>query len=111
MLYMICKVIMRQTIINQDISYAHNRRLIKRLWKRDKTEEFPLGLEFAFQILYFNDVTWIHVARIDNQLRGGRPGTHMHLGKKIIWEELSFEAAEKKIITLAEHAIARRRTL
>ncbi|MBI2139071.1 hypothetical protein HYU13_05760 [Candidatus Woesearchaeota archaeon] len=66
---------MRQAIINQDIPLAIDKRLIKKLWKVEKSEQFPDGLEFAYQYLYFKGDGWVQVARIDNQLHEGRPGT------------------------------------
>ena len=68
---------MRVAIIDQDIPLAEDKRLIKRLYKVDKNDDFPDGLEFAYQFLYFKDNKWIQVARIDNQLHGGKPGTHI----------------------------------
>lgn len=109
MLYMICQVIMRKTIIDQDIALAQDRRLIKRLWKVDKSKEFPLGLEFALQVLFLHDEQWIRIVRIDNQLHGGKPGTHVHTHKRIIWTDIPFEEAEQKIIELAEKIIANMR--
>ena len=97
---------MRETIIDQDIPLAENKRLIKKLWKVDKSGDFPDGLEFAYQFLYLKD-EWIQIARIDNQLHEGKPGVHIHILKreKVKWEELSFEEAEKAIIELGERVI------
>ena len=98
---------MRETIIDQDIPLAENKRLVKRLYKVDKSEDFPNGLEFAYQYLYFKDDKWIQVARIDNQLHGGKPGAHIHTLKreKVEWEELTFEEAEERIIEMGERII------
>lgn len=95
---------MRQVLIDQDIPLAEDERLIKRLWKVDKTDNFPTGLEFAYQFLYFKNNEWLQIARIDNQLHEGNAGVHIHIRHKVIWEELSFEEAEKRIIELA-HAV------
>ena len=98
---------MRVTIIDQDIPLAENKRLIKRLYKVDKSEDFPEGLEFAYQFLYFKGDKWIQVSRIDNQLHGGKPGVHIHTLKreKVEWKNLTFEESEEKIIELGENII------
>ena len=98
---------MRETVIDQDIPLGENKRLIKRLWKVNKTDDFPDGLEFAYQFLYYKDGEWIQIARIDNQLHEGKPGAHIHILKreKVKWEELTFEEAEDKIIELGESLV------
>ena len=98
---------MRATIIDQDIPLAEDKRLIKRLYKVDKSEDFPDGLEFTYQFLYFKDDKWIQVARIDNQLHSDSPGTHIHTLKreKVEWVDLTFEEAEDKIIEMGESII------
>lgn len=98
---------MRATIIDQDIPLAEDKRLIKMLYKVDKSDEFPDGLEFAYQFLYFKDNKWVQVARIDNQLHGGNPGVHIHTLKreKVEWVDLTFEEAEEKILETGESII------
>lgn len=98
---------MRATIIDQDIPLAEDKRLIKRLYKVNKSGDFPDGLEFAYQFLYFKDSKWIQVARIDNQLHSGKPGVHIHTlsREKVQWEDLTFEDAEDKIIEMGESII------
>ncbi len=98
---------MRLLIIDQDIPLAEDKRLIKRLWKVNKNNNFPQGLEFAFQYLYFKNNRWIQVARIDNQLHEGKSGVHIHILKreKVEWLSLDFEEAESKILELGEHVI------
>ena len=98
---------MRAAIIDQDIPLAEDKRLIKRLYKVDKSDDFPDGLEFAYQFLFFKNDKWIQVARIDNQLHGGKPGTHIHMLKreKVEWVDLTFEEAEDKIIEMGESII------
>ena len=98
---------MRATIIDQDIPLAEDKRLVKRLYKVDKSGDFPDGLEFAYQFLYFKDNKWIQVARIDNQLHSGKPGVHIHTLKreKVQWIDLTFEEAEDKIIEMGESII------
>ncbi len=98
---------MRKTIIDQDIPLADDKRVVKKLYKVEKSTDFPDGLEFAFQFLYFKDNKWIQVVRIDNQLHSGKPGAHIHTLKreKVQWENLTFEEAEKKILELGESII------
>ena len=98
---------MRETVIDQDIPLAEDKRLIKQLWKVDKSGDFPDGLEFAYQYLYFKNNEWIQLARIDNQLHEGKVGVHIHVLKreKVEWEKLTFEEAEEKIIELGGSVI------
>ena len=98
---------MGATIIDQDIPLAEDRRLVKRLYKVDKSDAFPDGLEFAYQFLYFKGGKWVQVARIDNQLHSGKPGSHIHTLKreKIQWNDLTFEEAGDKIIEMGESII------
>jgi len=98
---------MRTIIIDQDIPLAEDKRLIKRLYKVDKSDDFPDGLEYAYQFLYFKDDKWAQVARIDNQLHSGKPGVHIHtLGReKVQWADLTFEGAQDKIIEMGESII------
>ncbi len=98
---------MREVIINQDIPLAENKRLIKRLYKVDRSDDFPEGFEFAYQFLYFKKDKWVQVARIDNQLHGRKPGVHIHTLKreKVEWEDLTFEEAEERVIEVGERVI------
>ena len=48
---------MRAAIIDQDIPLAEDKRLIKRLYKVDKSDDFPDGLEFAYQFLYVKNTS------------------------------------------------------
>ena len=98
---------MRTTIIDQDIPLAEDKRLIKRLYKVRKSDDFPDGLEFAYQFLYFKNDKWIQVARIDNQLHEGRQGAHIHIlhRDKVQWTNLTFEKAEEKVIEVGESVI------
>ena len=94
---------MRITIIDQDFLLDVDKRLVKKLWKVDKSDKFPDGLEFAYQLLRLKGDKWVQIARIDNQLHEGKPGVHIHvLDRKVKWEELSFEEAEKRIIEIGE---------
>ena|SRR3989344_9609970 len=98
---------MKQVIIDQDIPLAEDKRLIKKLWKVGKDDRFSDGLEFAYQFLYFKGNQWIQVARIDNQLHEGKTGTHIHILKRdrVVWERLTFEEAEEKILELGENVV------
>ena len=98
---------MRATIIDQDIPLAEDKRLVKRLYKVDKSGDFPDGLEFAYQFLYFKGNKWIQIARIDNQLHEGKLGVHMHTLKrtKVAWIKLTFEEAEERILEIGESII------
>ena len=98
---------MRENTIDQDIPLGGDKRLIKRLWKIDKTSDFPDGLEFAYQFLYMKEGRWIQVVRIDNQLHEGQPGAHIHIlnRDKVEWEQLTFEEAENRILELGERII------
>ena len=106
-IYNVSGNIMRTTIIDQDIPLAEDKRLIKRLHKVRKSDDFPDGLEFAYQFLYFKNDKWIQVARIDNQLHEGRQGTHIHIlhRDKVQWTNLTFEKAEEKVIEVGESVI------
>jgi len=97
----------RENAIDQDLPLAEDRRLIKRLWKVDKSDNFPDGLEFVYQFLYLKGDGWIQVVRIDNQLHEGKSGSHIHILKRenVEWAVLSFEEAEEKILDLAESMI------
>ena len=59
---------MRYAVYEDDFLINDRKRIVLRLFKVDKNENYPTGLEFAVQYLYFNDGEWIRVARIDNQL-------------------------------------------
>lgn len=99
---------MRQLIINQDILLDIDKILIKKLWKVKKDLCFPTALEFSYQYLYFKSDEWIQIARIDNQLHKGKPGTHIHiLNRKVRWEKLTFEESEKRIIELSKKIISK----
>lgn len=93
---------MRKILIDQDTPIEENVRLIKRLWKVNKNRNFPHGLEFAFQLLHFKNSEWIQIARIDNQMHEGSPGTHIHIlgRKKVKWEDIKFQNAEQRIIEI-----------
>jgi len=93
---------MRKQKLDQDFPVGENLRIIKRLWKVDKSDNFPQGLEFALQLLFRKDSVWVQVARIDNQLHKGKPGVHIHIHSKVVWEDMSFEEAGERILQLAE---------
>jgi hypothetical protein len=99
---------MRKKIIDEDYILDTDRRLVSKIYRVDKSKDYPFGIEFAFQYLYFQDNEWKQIARIDNQLHEGRPGTHIHaLGKRIGFEEISVEDAKKRLIEIAEEIIGR----
>ena len=100
---------MRETVIDQDIPLADDKRLIKQLWKANKSDNFPGGLEFAYQLLYLKNNEWIQVARIDNQLHEGKAGVHIHILKRekvggsynINYYGISSSAAEDRYIKMS----------
>jgi len=98
---------MRETLINQEIILAEDARLVKRLWKVAKSRDFPQGLEFSYQLLFFDRTKWIQIARIDNQMHGGKQGTHIHIfgRRKVKWEDLAFEEAEKRVLGIGERML------
>lgn len=98
---------MRKTLVEEDILLAEGIRLIRRLWKVKKDRNFPQGLEFAFQLLHFKNSRWIQIARIDNQMHEGSPGTHIHIlgRKKVKWEDIRFQDAEQRIIEIGKRMI------
>jgi hypothetical protein len=96
---------MRKEQINQDIPLGINKRLIKKLWKVEKSESYPSGLEFSYQLLCWIGKEWYQYARIDNQLHEGKPGTHIHIGERVIWEELTFEESEKRMYIIAKRVV------
>lgn len=98
---------MRKEAINQDLPLGRDKRLIKKLYRVDKDENYPDGLEFAYQYLYQIEGKWVQIARIDNQLHEGRSGAHIHVLKRdrVVWENLTFEEAEEKIIEIGEGVI------
>ena len=95
---------MRKILIETEIPFGEDKRLIKRLWKVDKSKNFPDGIEFAYQLLGLKEDRWIQLARIDNQMHEGKPGTHIHvLGRDYVkWEKLDFEEAQKRILEIGE---------
>ena len=98
---------MRETVYEDDFLIAKNKRIILKLIKVEKDENFPEGLEFAVQYLYFKNNEWIRIARIDNQLHEGKPGVHIHILKreKVEWTEMSFNDAKDEIIKIGNRII------
>lgn len=99
--------IMRKLLINRRTDLGDNKELVICLWKVDKSNYFPEGLEFACQFLYLKDSRYVQVARIDNQLHKGRPGTHIHIlrREKVEWTNISFKEAEAEIEKIGERVI------
>jgi len=80
---------------------------VLKLTKVGKDENFPEGLEFAVQYLYFKDDQWVQIARIDNQMHESRPGTHIHIlkRKKVEWTDMSFDDAKDEIMKIGDRVI------
>jgi hypothetical protein len=78
--------------------------LIKKVEKTKKSGEFPEGLRFAFQYLYFKNDEWEQIARIDNFCHEGKFGTHIHILKRadVTWKSLSLREAEEQTIETGE---------
>ena len=71
-----------KTIVDQDIPLAEDVRLVKRLEKTKKSDNFPKGIKFSFQYLIFKDNEWQQLVRIDNYIHQGKKGVHIHLFKR-----------------------------
>ncbi len=95
---------MRKEIINDDIFDGENRRLIRKAWKVEKSENYPHGHEFAYQYLFNKDGEWLQVVRIDNQLHEGRPGAHIHKYRHEIveWQDIPLHQVEQRLKEIAE---------
>jgi len=90
--------------LNQVFLIEENLRIVKRLWKVDKTSDFPQGQEFSIQLLQQLAGYWIQIARIDNQKHKRKPGVHIHkLNGFVIWEDMTFKEAVKRISNIAQH--------
>lgn len=98
---------MRSEIFVQEYAIGENTKLIKRLWKIEKSDHFPEGLEFAYQVIYLKDGRWIQVVRIDNQMHENKPGTHVHIlsREQVIWEHIQIDDVEEKIIEISQSII------
>ncbi len=88
---------MRKAIKERDYQLPDGYRIIKSVWKVPISESFPEGIEFSIQLLYMNYEVWKQVARIDNHLHKGIPGTHLHYDSRVIWKDLTVRQAEKEI--------------
>lgn len=98
---------MREIVYDDDFFIDEKKRIVLKLIKVDKDENFPEGLEFAVQYLYLKDNEWQQIARIDNQLHEGRVGVHIHILKreKVEWTDMPFNDAREKIIEIGESII------
>jgi len=98
---------MREIVYEDDFEIEEKKRIVLKLIKVDKSEDFPEGLEFAVQFLYYKDDSWQQVARIDNQLHEGKSGVHIHILKreKVKWENMTFTGAREKVIEIGEKVI------
>ena len=91
----------REVIYEDDFLISENKRIVLKLIKIEKSNNFPTGLEFTVQYLYFKNNEWIQIVRIDNQLHEGKPGTHVNVveGGKIVLmevEKVTFENLKGK---------------
>lgn len=94
-----------QNIIDQDILLAEDIRLIKRLDKVPKDQNFPEGLRFAYQYLIFRNNEWLQLCRIDNYEHDKRKtGTHIHkyTNENVEFKEMDFRESEEYIKQLGE---------
>ena len=82
---------------DSDRPLGHRYRLIERIWKVEKSDRHPEGVEFTFQLLRKTDDGWIHALRIDNQLHEGKPGVHIHRSGYVEWKDMSIKEAAKMI--------------
>lgn len=98
---------MEKLLIDQDIALDVDKRLVKKLWKVTQSNDFPTGVKFVYQYLYFRSNQWQQMARIDNMLHKGKPGVHIHTLKreKVEWQDMTFEEAEEKILEYGEKVI------
>jgi len=88
---------MKKLVYVSDTLISVSIRVIKRLWKVEKSNEFPEGLEFAIQLLDRDNKLWKQILRIDNQLHDGKPGVHIHKKGYVQWLDITFEEAEELI--------------
>ena len=98
---------MREIVFEDDFFIGDRRRIVLKLLKVKKSDNFPTGLEFAVQYLYFKNDEWRQIARIDNQLHEGKAGTHIHIlrREKVEHVDIDFNEAREKIIELGEGVI------
>tara|TARA_B100000315_G_scaffold255953_1_gene300677 strand:+ start:971 stop:1291 length:321 start_codon:yes stop_codon:yes gene_type:complete len=98
---------MREIVYEDDFLIGEKKRIVLKLLKVEKDDNFPEGLEFAIQYLYLKDDEWIQIVRIDNQLHEGKSGIHTHVLKrnKVEWVDISFKEAKEKIIEIGEGVI------
>ena len=98
---------MREIVYEDDFLIGDKKRIVLKLVKVDKDENFPEGLEFAVQYLYFKNNEWQQIARVDNQLHEGKPGTHIHILKrsKVEWVNIAFNESKEKIIEIGDRII------
>ena len=96
-----------EKVLSEDKIIGLKRRIIRKLYKINKTKEYPTGLKFCIQYLYYRDNKWLRIVRIDNYLHKNKPGTHIHFFNKedVKWTKLSFKEAEQEAKRLAEKII------
>jgi 5-formaminoimidazole-4-carboxamide-1-beta-D-ribofuranosyl 5'-monophosphate synthetase len=92
----------------EDRELGLKRRIIRKLYKVEKSTEYPLGLKFCVQYLYSRHEEWLELIRIDNYLHHNKPGTHIHFfnKKEPKWVNLDFKEATQEVERLAEKIIA-----
>ena len=98
---------MRKAQYRSDFLVSENRRIVLKVIRVDRNARFPEGIEFAIQYLYWKDGIWHQVARIDNQLHGGKPGIHLHTleREKVEWLNISFQETRTHIMEVGERII------
>lgn len=98
---------MREVVYEDDFFIGENKRIVLKLIKVEKSENFPEGLEFAIQYLYFKNDEWQQIVRIDNQLHEGKAGVHIHILKRerVEWVDMSFNDSKEKVIEIGNNVI------
>ncbi len=72
--------------------------------RKPKSERCPSGTRWAVVGLVRNG-TWKEAIRIDNSPHKGRDGTHIHLGKRVVYKEFAnYEAALDYVIAFLRRA-------
>jgi len=98
-------------VISEDLRTGEKNRVITRLYKTSQSNNYPSGLKFCIQHLYWRHEEWIELVRIDNYLHQNKTGTHIHFfnTEQVEWEEIGFQEARleaeriaKKIIEIIE---------
>ena len=72
---------MRKKILDMEWVVGKRRKIIEKVWKVTKSDDYPQGNVFSFQFLYEKEDRWIQIARIDNMMHEGKPVAHIHILK------------------------------